>query len=105
MHKYHVLDECGWLLDENVQLSRAIATIRENSIKGGKMNMIKIDIKTELAAIEQGQCPHCRVGTTHQPTERCYNFRDNYVPMKYCGSCNHMYSARFTRCPVCQRTD
>ena len=60
-----------------------------------------IDIKTELTAIEQGQCAHCRIGATHQPDEACYKHRENYKPMKYCGKCNYLYVANFPKCPVC----
>ena len=62
---------------------------------------IKIDIETELNAINSGQCGSCRLGLTHQPTESCYKFRENYAPMNYCSRCNHLSSIKFEYCPIC----
>lgn len=63
---------------------------------------IKINIKTELEAIEAGQCGSCRLGLTHQPDKACYDHQEHYADMTHCSICNHLYAIKqFTTCPVC----
>ena len=67
------------------------------------MTAIRIDIQTELQAINDGQCGSCRLGATHQPTEACYKHTENYATMEHCGKCNYLYNKNeFAQCPVCE---
>ena len=67
---------------------------------------MRIDIETELNAINSGQCGSCRLGLTHQPSEPCYKYQDNYAKMNHCPKCNHLYSSIiFSHCPICIKED
>ena len=66
-----------------------------------KGNVIRIDIETELKAIDAGECGSCRVGLTHRPDKSCYTKSANYKRMGYCGKCNYLFNLDiFKVCPV-----
>jgi len=63
---------------------------------------IRIDIETELKAIDNGECAGCRIGFTHPISKACYLQLKSYKKMKHCTKCNEMYLTKaFKHCPVC----
>lgn len=68
---------------------------------------IRIDIETELKAIEAGECGGCRVGITHKATDRCAGtpLRERWK-MQDCDRCGESYAGvNFSGCPICHDPD
>lgn len=67
---------------------------------------LRIDIETELKAINEGQCGLCRTGCTHEVNSACNDlaFHKNYWSMYYCKKCGHLSAiSHFKDCPVCYK--
>jgi hypothetical protein len=61
---------------------------------------IRIDIEKELEAINRGECPACRMGSTHKLSKACEQ-TPAYKRLALCDQ-EHIYDPNyFSGCPLC----